>query len=174
MQYDTTLIKDFSWLKVKKKNFGVVAVFSLLIFASVGFAQDQTPFLSSEASTKAAYQKYLKDQDKKSNEINYLLNLIEHSSLTFERNGQKGSGQDAVKLLKVKLIQYKNKIHTAEDFIEQVASFSSHTNKSYHVILPGGEKLLLKDLLYTELNKLRNRSNEESKSVQPRAGVAKL
>jgi hypothetical protein len=38
------------------------------------------------------------------------------------------------------------------------ASFSSHTKKSYYIILPEGKKILLKDLLYTELKKLRNQS----------------
>jgi hypothetical protein len=41
-----------------------------------------------------------------------------------------------------------------------VASFSSHTHKSYYDIFPEGKKVLLKDLLYAELNKLRNQSNK--------------
>lgn len=163
MQYYTTLIKNFLWFEVKKRKIGVAIIFSSLIFASWGYPQDQTPLLSNEASNKPAYQKYLKDQNKKLNEINYLLDLIENSSLSFERNGRKGSGKDAAKLLKYKLNQYKNKIHTTEDFIEKAASFSSHTKKSYYVILPRGKKFLLKDLLYTELNKLRNQSNKGSK-----------
>jgi len=118
------------------------------------------PLLSNEVSSKVAYQKYLIGPDKKLSEINYLLDLIEDSSFIFERNGQKGSGKDAVKILRYKLNENNNKIHTTEDFIEKVASFSSHTKISYYLILPEGKKLLLKDLLYTELKKLRSKSNK--------------
>ena len=112
-------------------------LFFLLVFVPLGYAQ-------SKAST----------------EIPYLLNLIKTSSFIFERNGQNGSGKSAAELLQFKFNQSKNKIHTAEDFIENVASFSGHTMKSYHVILPGGEKILLKDLLYAELGKLRGQAKE--------------
>ena len=98
------------------------------------------------------------DQGKKLIEINYLLDLVEHSPLSFERNGQKASGKDAAKLLRYKLNQDKNKIHTTEDFIEIVASYSSHTKKSYNVFLSDEKKIKLKDMLYTELNKFRKRS----------------
>jgi hypothetical protein len=139
----------------------VVIIFSSLILASLGYAQGLTPLLSNGASGNAVYLRYLKDHDKQSNEINYLLALIETSPLSFERNGQKGSGKDAAKLLRFKFGQLKNKIHTTEDFIAIVASFSSHTNKSYYVILPGGKKYLLSDQLYTELSKLRKRTKNE-------------
>ncbi|MBF0385296.1 MAG: DUF5329 family protein [Candidatus Omnitrophica bacterium] len=155
MGYHTASIKNFPWLDVTKRKIGVTIIFFSVIFASFGYSLVQTPRLSNDASNKAAYQKYLKDQDKKSNEINYLLDLIENSLFSFERNGQKASGKDAVLLLKYKFKQYKNKISTTEDFIEKVASFSSHTKKNYFVILSSGEKLLLKDFLYAELNKLR-------------------
>jgi len=124
------------------------------------FPEGPIPLLSNEVSRKAAYQKYLIGHDKKFNEIDYLLDLIENSSLVFERNGQKGSGKDAFKILKFKLYEYNDKIRTTKDFIEKVASFSSHTNKSYYVIFPEGKMLLLKDLLYTELNMLRNQLNK--------------
>ncbi len=172
MQDQEAKIINLFWFEIKKRKITAVIVSSLLIFASLGYSQGQKPFLSEKTSDKAVYQKYLKDPDKKSNEINYLLNLVETSSLSFERNGQKASGKDAAKLLKYKLNQFKNKIHTTEDFIEKVASFSNHTKKSYYVILPDGKKLVLKDLLYTELNKLRKQSNKGSKSV-PRAGGSK-
>jgi len=134
----------------------VAIIFSSVIFTSWGHSQGQMPLLSNEVSNKASYQKYLTGQDKKFNEINYLLDLVEHSSMVFERNGQKGSSKEAVEILRFKLYQYKDKIHSTEDFIEKVASFSNHTKKSYFVFLPGGKKILLKDLLYTELYKLRD------------------
>ena len=142
-----------------KKFWGVTIIFSSLIFASWGYSQGPTSFLGNEPSNKAAYQKYRTGQDKKLNEINYLLDLIENSPLLFDRNGQKGSGKEAAKLLRYKLNLFKDKIPTTEDFIEKVASFSSHTNKSYSVTSPEGKKLLLKDMLYTELHKLRDQKS---------------
>lgn len=118
------------------------------------------PLLSDEVSRQVAYQKYFIDQDNKFNEINYLLDLIENSSFSFERNGRKGSSKDAAKLLKFKLHQYRDQIHTTEDFIEKVASFSSHTKQNYYVINTEGKKFLLRGVLYTELNKLRSQSKE--------------
>ncbi len=160
MKNSKDLIHAFFWLGVKKKEIGLVAILFFLVFSSLGYAQDQTQFLSTEDARKVAYQSYLKDQDKKSSESNYLLSLIESSSLLFERNGQKGSGKIAGKILKYKFNQYKKLIRSTEDFIEKVASFSSHSNKSYFVVIPGGKKLLLKDMLYAELNKLRDQNKE--------------
>jgi hypothetical protein len=174
MQYDATVIKDFSRLSGKKKKIGVAIIFSSLILASLGYAQGPAPLLSNGTAGNAVYQRYLEDQDKRSNEINYLLALIDTSPLSFERNGQKGSGKAAAMILKIKLNQNKNKIHTTEDFIEKVASFSSHTNISYFVILPEGKKLLLKDLLYAEIKELRNRVNKEANSERSSAGGPKL
>ena len=141
---------------------GVLIILSSLTFTSGVNAQDQTTLLSNESSNKIVLQKYLNDNDKKLNEINYLLELIKGSSFSFERNGQKGSSKEAFDLLKFKLNQYRNQIHTTEDFIEKIASYSNHTHKSYYVILPDGEKSLLKDLLYAELKKLRIQENKGS------------
>ena len=161
VQQNTALIKDLLWLEVKETKIIAAVIFSSLIFSSLGQAQDIAPLLSNGPAGQAVYQTFLKDQDKRSNETHYLLGLIEHSALMFERNGQKGSGKDAAEILRFKLNQYKNMVRTAEDFIEKVASFSSHTKKSYRVILPDGKKLLLKDLLYAELHTLRGRTENE-------------
>jgi hypothetical protein len=144
------------------KNYFIVTTISFsLFFASWGYAQNQRSLLSHEPANKAAYQKYLKDHDKKLNEINYLLDLIENSSLSFERNGQKASGKEAAKLLRYKFNEFKNKIQNTNDFIEKVASFSNHTNKGYYVFLPEGKKILLKDMLYAELKELKDRPKKE-------------
>jgi len=152
MTHDDRIVRDrLHYIKIGKEY---------KAFRFAVFPQGLIPLLSNEVSSKVAYQKYLIGSDKKLNEINYLFDLMENSSLVFERNGQKGSGKDAVKILRFKLNEYNDKINTTEDFIDKVASFSSHTKKSYYVILPEGKKLLLKDLLYTELKKLRNQSNQ--------------
>jgi hypothetical protein len=152
MIHDDRIVRDrLHYLKIGKEY---------KAFKFAVFPMGQTPLLSNEVSSKVAYQKYLIGHDKKLNEINYLLDLIENSSLVFERNGQRGSGKEAARIFEYKFNQYNNKIHTTEDFIEKVASFSSHTKKSYYVILPEGKKLLLKELLYTELKKLRYQSNQ--------------
>ncbi|MBF0490041.1 MAG: DUF5329 family protein [Candidatus Omnitrophica bacterium] len=146
-------------------SLGVLIIGLSFIFASWGDAQTPIPLLSKESSSGAVYQRYLKDHDKKHNEINYLLNLIENSSLSFERNGQKANGKVAAYILRFKFNQEKKNIYTTEDFIARVASFSSHTNKSYYVILLSGKKLLLKDQLYAELDKLRNQWNKKFKNL---------
>jgi hypothetical protein len=146
-----------------KNYFVVMIIFFALFMASWGYTQDPKSLLSDETANKAAYQEYLNDQDKKLNEINYLLDLIKNSSLSFERNGRKANGKKAAELLKYKLNEFKDKIKTPQDFIEKVASFSNHTNKGYYVFLPDGKKILLKDMLDAELKKLQGRSSKERK-----------
>jgi hypothetical protein len=142
-----------------------LVLFSFLLIASAGYASDQTSLMSNEPANQGVYQKTLDAHNV--DEINYLMNLMTHSSFSFERNGQRAGGKDAVKLLKYKLNQNKNIIHTAEDFIDVAASFSAHTKQSYYVIFPDGKRVALKDLLYRELNKLRSQSQPEPKTLLP-------
>ena len=72
--------------------------------------------------------------------INAMLALLEkRSDLAFIRNGSSHNAVDAVAHLKLKLSRTRNRIDTAEQFIDKVASSSSVTGESY-MIQQAGQK----------------------------------
>ncbi|WP_223487092.1 DUF5329 domain-containing protein [Pseudomonas sp. A-RE-19] len=73
-------------------------------------------------------------------EINSLLDFVEHSECRFVRNGSEYAGPQARAHLQKKLtyLEDRNKINSAEDFIELAASQSSMSGRAYEVRCPAG------------------------------------
>lgn len=70
--------------------------------------------------------------------INAMLSaLAQQHDLTFVRNGDDHTSEEAVSHLQLKLSNTRNRINTAEQFIDKVASSSSMTGKPYIVKIPG-------------------------------------
>ena len=70
--------------------------------------------------------------------INAMLEgLAQKKDLIFVRNGDEHTCDEAVSHLRLKLGNTRNRIDTAEQFIDQVASSSSITGKPYIVKIPG-------------------------------------
>ncbi|MDF3827101.1 MULTISPECIES: YfeK family protein [unclassified Pseudocitrobacter] len=70
--------------------------------------------------------------------INAMLEaLSQQKELVFVRNGDEHTCDEAVSHLKLKLGNTRNRIDTAEQFIDKVASSSSITGKPYIVKIPG-------------------------------------
>lgn len=70
--------------------------------------------------------------------INAMLDaLSQQKELVFVRNGDEHTCDEAVSHLKLKLGNTRNRIDTAEQFIDKVASSSSITGKPYIVKIPG-------------------------------------
>lgn len=63
--------------------------------------------------------------------------LAQKKDLTFVRNGDAHNCEEAVSHLRLKLGNTRNRIDTAEQFIDKVASSSSITGKPYIVKIPG-------------------------------------
>ena len=68
-------------------------------------------------------------------EINYMLNFVEISGCEFYRNGSWYDSVQAQQHLRAKFdyLSARNRIATAEDFIERAASKSSLSGRSYEV-----------------------------------------
>ena len=68
-------------------------------------------------------------------EINYLLNFVEISGCEFYRNGAWYNSVQAQEHLRTKFnyLSARNRIETAEDFVERAASKSSLSGRSYEV-----------------------------------------
>lgn len=70
--------------------------------------------------------------------INAMLEaLSQQKELVFVRNGDEHTCDEAVSHLKLKLGNTRNRIDTAEQLIDKVASSSSITGKPYIVKIPG-------------------------------------
>ncbi|HEY4467156.1 MAG TPA: YfeK family protein [Klebsiella sp.] len=70
--------------------------------------------------------------------INAMLDaLSQKKDLVFVRNGDAHNCEEAVSHLRLKLGNTRNRIDTAEQFIDKVASSSSITGKPYIVRIPG-------------------------------------
>ncbi len=70
-----------------------------------------------------------------------LLAAVDHSGARFVREGKEYSGADGRRHLERKLRYAGDRVVTAEDFIEGIASRSSTTGRPYKVRLPAGEEM---------------------------------
>ena len=74
---------------------------------------------------------------------------------TFIRNGKAWSASRAAEFLREKWESRESEVRSAEDFIAQVASFSSTTSKPYLIRFPDGREVPSAEYLRAELAKLR-------------------
>lgn len=65
--------------------------------------------------------------------------LGNETDLVFIRNGSEHTAKEAVDHLKLKLRRAGNRVTTAEEFIDNLASSSSFSNKPYMIRRPGRE-----------------------------------
>ncbi len=87
-------------------------------------------------------------------EIASLLHFIEQSECTFIRNGTLYDSLEARQHIEKKYNYYKERITTAEDFIQYSATGSSITGKPY-MVLCNGVNMNTSDWLNAELDKMR-------------------
>lgn len=70
--------------------------------------------------------------------INAMLDaLAVKKEIAFVRNGDAHTAEEAVSHLRLKLSKTRNRLDTAEQFIDNVASSSSLSGKPYRVKIPG-------------------------------------
>ena len=85
--------------------------------------------------TLPAYAKLTAHEEARINAM--LEGLAQKKGLIFVRNGDEHTCDEAVSHLRLKLGNTRNRIDTAEQFIDKVASSSSITGKPYIVKMPG-------------------------------------
>lgn len=96
--------------------------------------------------------------------INAMLNaLAQKKDLTFVRNGDAHNCEEAVSHLRLKLGNTRNRIDTAEQFIDKVASSSSITGKPYIVKILV-KRMKMHSLIYMRLLRKRIRMLSKKKS----------
>ncbi|MCC7036762.1 MAG: DUF5329 family protein [Alphaproteobacteria bacterium] len=87
--------------------------------------------------------------------ITHLMQYVRESGLQFIRNSKSYSAGDAADHMQKKLDYARDRLTTADEFIDYVASRSSITNLPYYVVTADGKKQELGPWLYAELDKFR-------------------
>ena len=93
-------------------------------------------------------------------EIASLLLFVEQSGCTFIRNGKHYDAPEARKHIAKKYNYFKDRIHTAEEFIQYSATKSTMSGQPYRVVC-NGEGMTSSDWLLAELDKVRTTILEE-------------
>jgi hypothetical protein len=88
--------------------------------------------------------------------IEYLIERLRESHLTFYRNREPHTGKEAANHVSMKRFRAGGLVKTARDFIKYIASRSSQTNQPYMVRLANGEMMPVKELLSNELEKIES------------------
>ncbi len=86
--------------------------------------------------------------------INKLILFIEKSNAVFIRNGSEYEAKEAAEHLKMKRKKAGNKVKTAKDFIDLIASKSYMSGEAYKMKFSNGSIINTRDMLYNELRKL--------------------
>lgn len=89
-------------------------------------------------------------------EINHLLSFVKDTNCTYERNGKKHSGPEAVEHIQKKYDYFVEDILTTEDFIQYAATKSKMSGEYYLVHCPLQPTVKSKDWLMKELVNYRN------------------
>lgn len=94
-------------------------------------------------------------------EIETLLQELNRSDCLFIRSGKKYTGVEAKKHLSGKYDYARDKIKSAESFIENIASESYFTGKAYLVECPGAGQVESRIWLTEKLTSYRNKSAKQ-------------
>lgn len=87
--------------------------------------------------------------------IDHLIAFVKESKLEFIRNGVSYAGPAAADHLAMKYAATKDRLSTADEFIDNIASKSSLTGKPYMIVWPDGTQAVAADWLHEELKKYR-------------------
>ena len=90
--------------------------------------------------------------------VRHLITFVKDSSVTFERNSSRYSGELAAEHISKKYRHFKNEIDTPEKCIELCATGSRVTGKPYYIITRQGEQLPSSEWLSAELSVYRIRN----------------
>jgi len=120
------------------------------VLASITFAISTLAFItpshaSSDLSQLSAQQ-----------EIDHLLQFVQHTPCQYERNGSRHTGQEAVEHITKKYRYFEEDIESAEDFIELSATKSTLSGRHYQVHCPNQASQTSKSWLLSELDKYRS------------------
>lgn len=115
----------------------VTALFALTLLVLAPFAAQAAPSTAEDAA------------------IDHLIAFVRDSKLEFIRNGVSYPPAAAADHLASKYSMTKDRLSTADEFIDNVASKSSMTGQPYMIVWPDGTQAPAADWLHQELKKYR-------------------
>ena len=102
--------------------------------------------------------------------IDYLLEQVSNSPYNFYRNGSRYTGKRAEAHLKWKYFRSLKKVKTAEDFINQVASYSKMSGEAYLMETTHKKRVPLRPILINELSLFDQAVNSKKGITQAVSG----
>lgn len=131
-------------LQIKKKtNMKKLLLIFTLLFINKGEAN--TPF----AGPYSLLQSISEEQ-----KIEKLISYVEKSDALFIRNGTEYPAKEAAEHLRMKRKKAGNKVKTAKNFIDLIASKSYMSGDAYKMKFKNGSTINTRDMLYNELRKI--------------------
>ncbi len=113
--------------------------------------------IASNAITHFAAPLYYLQAVSEEQKIEKLITYIEKSDVVFIRNDSEYPAKEAAEHLRMKRKKAGNKVKTAKDFIDLVASKSYMSGKPYQMKFKNGAIFNTRDVLYNELKKLEKK-----------------
>jgi hypothetical protein len=107
-----------------------------------------------EAKTFSALPYSILQSVSEEQKIEKLIYYIEKSEAIFIRNGTEYPAKEAADHLRMKRKKAGNKVKTAKDFIDLIASKSSMSGEAYKMKFKNGATINTRDMLYNELRKI--------------------
>ncbi len=95
------------------------------------------------------------DASKTDTEIKFIMDHVKNSSFIFIRNGKEHSAEDAYKHMMKKYKYFKDKINSAEKFIELTLTKSTMTGEKYKIKLSESKIILSQDYFLEKLKLFR-------------------
>ena len=89
-------------------------------------------------------------------EIDHLLDFVGKTNCKYVRNGSSHAGPKAKEHISKKYAYYKDKVHSAEDFIKYSVTKSELSGTRYKVLCPGKSTQNSSEWLLDELKHYRN------------------
>ena len=107
-----------------------------------------------EANTFFALPYSISQSISEEQKIEKLIKYVEKSDAIFIRNGSEYPAKEAADHLRMKRKKAGNKVKTAKDFINMIASKSYMSGKAYQMKFKNGATINTRDMLYNELRKI--------------------
>ncbi|MEO8431027.1 MAG: DUF5329 family protein [Acidobacteriota bacterium] len=101
--------------------------------------------------------------------IDFLLDAVRHANAVFIRNDAEHPPAKAASHLKFKLFMAGEKVQTARDFIEGVATRSEETGRPYLIRVAGGKPQPLRDWLTARLKEHESAAAAVTPATTPTA-----
>ena len=136
---------------IMKMRFNLLLVFLFLTGISTAFAQEKVKSKTKTVTPAAASGKKMTEDQKINHLIKYVAGL---EGATFIRNGESYAAKDAAEHLQMKRRKAGNRVTTAREFIDGLASESYISGKPYQIKLKDGKVYSSRDILLKELARI--------------------